>query len=401
MAFDIKEIPLVKKWLEQFDLVDVYAAELFLQSLVYVSFSDFEKSIQSQVEAVVDYAQKDNNTCVAIFTVSKSLQNSFNVDKEVKPANDSSGRVGHALKNIERRLGGRVEVSPRKDSMIKKKVRHVIYVDDFIGSGDRFVKFWRRHVPKSVKSWVSGGYCDVWVISHTAHKSGIDRIVKKISAIDYSRVKSQNLIESSQLLRNDKIKNLLIKYGSRTNKEGASLGYGSNCSPVVFQYGCPNNAPAILWANGKPNNKSNGISSGRWTSLFNERSVDASLYPLFDNDISYLTYPELLWSAGQYKLALQFCEEVDSDARLYNLILALASNGSSRQKVEEILLPIKDRSEDVINKLIEFGLVDEGMNLSRFGMDVLEKNRKRKNVFVDKDYENFYPSRFLGFHREV
>ena len=344
MAFDIKEIPLVNKWLKQFDLVDRYAAELLLQSLNYVSFSDFEKSIQNQVEDIVERVQKTNNSCVAIFTVSKNLENKFNKDKERKSENDSSGRIGHALKNLERKLGKRVELSPRIASMSQKKVRHIIYVDDFIGSGKRFINFWRKDVSRSVKSWVSGGYCKIWIVSHTIHKTGLEKIIKNISAIDSSRMNSQNLIESSQLLRNEKIKELLMKYGARTNKNDAALGYGDNCSPVVFQYGCPNNSPAILWANGKPNKKTNCISDERWDSLFSERSVDTSLYPLFENSISYLTYPELLWSVGQYKLALKFCKETDENANLYNLILALSSSKYNRKKIEEVLLPIKDKS---------------------------------------------------------
>jgi hypothetical protein len=404
MAFDIKEIPLVKKWLMQFDMIDRYTAELLLQSLNYVSFSDFEKSIQNQVEEIIEHVQKNNNSCVAIFTVAKNLQNKFNKDKERKLENDSSGRIGHALKNLERKLNTpskRVEISPRVASMSQMKVRHIIYVDDFIGSGKRFTKFWNKDVSKSVKSWVSGGYCKIWIVSHTVHKIGLEKISKNITAIDSSRVKSQNLIESSQLLRNDRIKKLLIKYGARTNKNGAALGFGDNCSPVVFQYGCPNNSPAILWANGKPNKKTNGISDQRWDSLFSERSVDTSLYRLFENNVSYLTYPELLWTVGQYQLALKFCEEADECARLYNLILALSSSKYTRMKIEEVLLPIKDKSGEAINKLIKFGLIDKNMQLSKFGEDVLENNRKNKKIFVDKEYENFYPSTYLGFHREI
>ncbi len=120
---------------------------------------------------------------------------------------------------------------------------------------------------------------------------------------------------------------LTEKYSSRTNKVDAALGYGKNCSPVVFQYGCPNNAPAILWASGKSNQQIKGISLGGWKALFEHRSIDTTLYQLFTESFSYKRYPELLWSAGQYKLALEFCESVDSNqnTQLYILILALFS----------------------------------------------------------------------------
>ncbi|MBF4343619.1 hypothetical protein EAY39_23330, partial [Vibrio anguillarum] len=311
MAFDIKTIPRVKTWIEQFELVDRYAAELLLQSLNYVSFADFEKSIQEQVEDIVKNVQRDSKTCVAVFPVSKNLQNKFNENKELKSANDSSGRIGHTLKNLERKLDKKIEISPRISSMSQNKVRHIIYVDDFIGSGTRFIKFWRKDVSKSVKSWVSGGYCKIWVVCHTVHSEGSKKIIKNVKAIEAERILSKHHVSSSSLLDNDVIKQLLMKYAPRTNKPDAALGYGQNCSPIVYQYGCPNNAPAILWANGKPNKK-NGISFGRWDALFSERSIDTSLYPLFEEKFSFESYPELLWTAGQYKLALEFCEAVDS-----------------------------------------------------------------------------------------
>ncbi|MBF4442939.1 hypothetical protein, partial [Vibrio anguillarum] len=179
-------------------------------------------------------------------------------------------------------------------------------------------------------------------------------------------------------------------------------GYGQNCSPIVYQYGCPNNAPAILWANGKPNKK-NGISFGRWDALFSERSIDTSLYPLFEEKFSFESYPELLWTAGQYKLALEFCEAVDSDekTKLYILILALSSKKYSRSKINEILIPVQDRAEQAIKKLIQYGLLNDDMRLTMFGKDVLESNRKKHKKFVDKEYENFYPSSYLGFCREI
>ncbi|EOW9141025.1 TPA: hypothetical protein NKP35_004722 [Vibrio parahaemolyticus] len=403
MAFDIKTIPRVKAWIEQFDLVDRYAAELLLQSLNYVSFSEFEKSIQNQIEEVVERVQQNGKTCVAVFPVSKNLQNKFNENKEVKSVNDSSGRIGHALKNLERKLAKKIEVSPRVSSMSQRKVRHIIYVDDFIGSGKRFVDFWRKDVSKSVKSWVSGGYCKIWIVSHTVHSEGLSKIIKNIKSIDPERIIYKHHVRSSSLLNNDNLKKLMLKYSSRTNKPNAALGYGKNCSPVVFQYGCPNNAPAILWANGKPNNQKNGIALGRWDALFSERSIDTSLYPLFENNFSYDSYPELLWTAGQYKLALEFCESVDSDenTKLYILILALSSKKYSRSKIDEILIPVKDKSDQAIETLIQYGLLNDNMKLTIFGKDVLESNRKKNKKFVDKEYENFYPSSYLGFRREI
>jgi len=402
MAFDVKEIPLVKKWINQFDFVDRYSAELLLHSLKFVSFSEFERSILNEVESIVNSVQKQDKACVALFPVSKNLIHNFNKEKEQKKENDSAGRIGHALKNLERKLGSRVEVSPRIKSMSNKKVRHIIFVDDFVGSGQRILDFWNNDVHKSIKSWVSGGYCKVWFVCYAANKQGFSRIARKLSAFDSSTLRvTTRVLDKSYIYTHERLRGLVENYALRTNKPNASLGYGKNCTPIVFQHGCPNNTPAILWANGKPNNRSHNISNNRWDALFSERSIDTSLYPLFEENITFQSYPELLWDGGQYKLAISFLESENEDAKLNNLILALASKKYSRAKIDEILLPIEAQANEAINKLVSFGLLDAEMNVSIFGRDVLEKNKRKKLEFIDKKYEDYYPSSYLGFLRDI
>lgn len=403
MSFDIKELNSVNQWIEQFDLVDRYAAELLLQSLNYVSFESFEKTILEKVEGLVNELQINNNTSIAIFPIRKNTGNKFNKSKEYKAANDSSGRIGHILKNLERKLQGRVEISPRVVSMSQSKVRNIIYVDDIIGSGNRFLKFWRNDVSKSIKSWVSGGYCTVWIVSHTIHQGGLTKLTNNLKAIDSSRVVCGNLIKKSSLLSNVVLKNLLIKYGARTNKPDAALGYNGDCSPVIFQYGCPNNAPAILWATGNPKVNAAGITTGRWNAIFSERSIDSSLYKLFNGDLFYKTYPELLWNAGQYKLAFSFCENLDAsnDTKVYILMLALISKGYSLEKVKSVFAPINTEFNSAVSILTQYGLIDKNFCLTIFGKDVLRSNKKQRKIYVDKEYENYYPSSYLGILREI
>ncbi|HFG2215093.1 TPA: hypothetical protein ACGF9Q_001407, partial [Vibrio cholerae] len=73
----------------------------------------------------------------------------------------------------------------------------------------------------------------------------------------------------------------------------------------------------------------------------------------------------------------------------------------SRSKIDEILIPVKDKSDQAIETLIQYGLLNDNMKLTIFGKDVLESNRKKNKKFVDKEYENFYPSSYLGFRREI
>lgn len=400
---EIRDLKYIANWIKQFDLVDTYAAEHLLQLLHYVSFEEFEQGITEVTLRLIEDLQKNGNSAIALFPVKKNNENTFNQEKETKENYDSSGRIGHALTNLERALDkSSVELAPRIESMRAKKVKHIIFVDDIIGSGERIKTFWRTSVPKSVKSWVSGGYCQIWLVSYAAYNKGVKFIEKSVPALSGKIKTVIDPISTSPIEQNKKLVSLIDKYGSRTKKPDARFGFGKCYNHVVFQHGCPNNSPGILWANGKPNKRRSIDTSDRWDALFSERSIALDLYPLFRNQVSFQSYPELLWDLQQQQLALNFLESDESEAKVNILILALVHKGYSRGKIYELLSPIQSEVKTKIESLIKNELISKGMKITQFGNDVLLKNKKKnKYGFVDKEYEDFYPSSFLGLLRDV
>ncbi|EKY2080949.1 hypothetical protein QNX21_004148, partial [Cronobacter sakazakii] len=177
----LEELPGIKNWLGQFSVPDVYVAEQMLSNMRFVSFEEVESWLQDSISTLLaDIKSKEGKVAIAIFPVSKPFINKFNQDKDIKLPNDSAGRIAHSLKNIERNLPTYVELTPRLESMRKRKVKHIIFVDDFIGTGDRFIKSWRTTVSPSIKAWCSNGWCKIWLVSYAAHKSGINRILHNI-----------------------------------------------------------------------------------------------------------------------------------------------------------------------------------------------------------------------------
>uniref|UniRef100_C6E133 Uncharacterized protein n=1 Tax=Geobacter sp. (strain M21) TaxID=443144 RepID=C6E133_GEOSM len=404
------DIPLVNSWLNQFDTADRYIAIRFLLSLKYVSFEEFEEFIQSSVTQLVTdiITSTGEKRPIALFPVYRDTATEFNTEKEKKLANDSAGRIGHALVNLQRQLGRKVEVSPRKASMVSSKVRHLVFVDDCIGSGDRFISFWKNSVPKYMKSWISRGWCKVWIVAYAVHSKGLKKIIRNIRCVGVDHFVTNYLIEKSSLLDNGNIENLLKLYGARTSKKNASLGYGKQAMPIVFQHGCPNNAPGILWAPGGKNPEGViSIKNKRWAALFPERGIPVELYPLFQSDLKVDNLPELLWSSGQYRLALSFIESVDFPRKSPNTfiiltILALLSSGSSPDKIKNILMMTEVEFSTEFKKLVEFQLCDNTGQVTSFGKDVLKRNKRIKyKKSLEKQYEIYYPSTFMGLQREV
>ncbi|WP_370203483.1 phosphoribosyltransferase-like protein [Alloalcanivorax venustensis] len=398
----IEDIPQIKDWLSQFDhsLPDKYLAKYMLKKMRYVSFNEVEEWLQTSIEQLIRDIEKEDGkrSPIAIFPVSKPFINPFNEGKEVKPANDSAGRIAHSLKNLERRLPQNVEVTPRVQSMYDRRVKHIIYVDDFIGTGNRCIKSWRKTVSRRVKSWCSHGWCKIWVLSFAAHKSGINHITNQIRPINKDRFRVNLVIDKSFIIDNIELAKMSYRYGNRLGKSSVGLGYGKLVSPVVFQHGCPNNVPGIFWSYGKKGRKS-------WKPLFPERSVSVDLYPLFNSDLTAETTAEELWMVGHHKLAVEIIDEISNYKGRHQLIMILGflEKGKSIEKIRNVLVLSQVELDEKLHELQEYGLIGINNYPTQFGLDILKRGEKNKRIKQDKrfDRENFYPASFLGFQREV
>lgn len=399
LNINIKDIREVKEWLDQFEIPDLYLAEYMLKKMRYIGFEEFEYWLQTEVKGLLSSLKASNGKpeTVAIFPITKSLINSFNENKEMKSVNDSSGRIGHALKNIERDLPRNIELSPRLESMKSNRVKHIVFVDDFIGTGERFIKFWKT-VPKSIKSWHSRGWCKIWLVSFAAHESGINRILRQISVLDANHVRVNLRLGESFIKQNKDLNSLCRKYGERLSDVKAAVGFGNQLSPIVFQHGCPNNAPSIFWCTGKKSARS-------FFPLFPNRSVSESLYPLFRNEISLEETAEDLWIAGQYKLAVNFFDNIKKYNGRHEIITILSyiKSGKEINKIRSIMVMTDAEFNDVLGEIHNYGLIDEDRHVTRFGKDILLRGSRLKSIPIirDKKYTNFYPATFLGFQREV
>ena len=396
---NLRDIPQVESWLTQFEVPDLYVVEHMQRRLRYVSFEELEAWLHESVKGVLEEIEKsDGRVAVAIFPVAKPFINKFNKDKEEKLPNDSAGRIAHSLKNIERDLPRFVELSPRDKSMRQKKVKHIIFVDDFVGTGNRFSDSWKTMVSPSVKSWCSRGWCKIWLITFAAHKSGLNRVVRKIRPLTLNQVRINLEIDKSFFLENESMKAVLQKYGTPLGRATQAMGYGGLASPVIFQYGCPNNVPLMFWL--RPSRASR-IS---WRPLFPNRSVSNDVYPLFGQDFARDALPEELWMAGHYRLALNALEQLSNynENHQLMLVLGLLAKGHGIAKIRNVMVLGGTEFDNVLRELKEGGLVSQDDVVTRFGKDVLARAAKPciMDILTEKE-ANFFPSSFLGFQREA
>ncbi len=396
----LEELPFITEWISQFSTPDVYVVEQMLSSMRFISFEETEVWLQNSINSLLkEIEAKDGRAAVALFPVSKPFINNFNVEKEVKLPNDSSGRIAHSLKNIERSLPAYVELTPRLESMRQKKVKHIIFVDDFVGTGNRFIKSWRTSVSSSIKSWISRGWCKIWFVTFVAHDSGLKKITQNIRALTDSQIKCNLRIDKSPLLQNGSMRAVLKKYGSTLGTPNQTFGYGKLASPVIFQYGCPNNVPLIFWL--APARKT----GSSWKPLFVNRSIPTEAYSLFDASLMNVSIAEYFWNGRRYQLALSFLEKLnkfDKKKSQLLMLLTLLSQQYEMKKINSILLLTSDELCVLINELYEGGAIDQQNKITRFGYDIINRLAKpTKKSKLEVEVSNFYPSSFLGFHRET
>lgn len=396
---ELRDLPKVRDWLSQFEVPDVYLAEHMLHRIRYVGFEEFEAWLQASVRDLLrEIFEKDGRVAVAIFPVAKPFIHSFNKDKDEKLPNDSAGRIAHSLKNLERDLPDYVELTPRLDSMRKRKIKHIIFVDDFVGTGDRFTKSWRSTVPASIKSWCSRGWCKVWFLTFAAHQAGLKRIVRNVRPMSLQQIRVNVSIERSFFQEIAGARTILMKYGAPLGSARQVMGYGGLACPVVFQHGCPNNVPLIFWV------QPSKASRIKWRPLFPDRSVASEVYPLFTVDFAMQAVPEELWMAGHFALALNVLEKISryKESHQLLLILGLLAKGYSVEKIKNTLVLTEAEFASLLDALRVGGLIDAGSAVTRFGRDVIVRAAKpaKKSVVIEGE-TNFYPSSFLGFQREA
>jgi hypothetical protein len=161
---------------------------------------------------------------------------------------------------------------PSPQEMALKKVRHLIMVDDIVGSGQRawdFIRAVRRH--RTIKSWISTGLIHLHYVAYAASDAGeqtINRFRRPPVTLHFSMRPTHGRHLWTEPMYKDMVE-LCRRYALRTENEwmiDKSIGYGAEFATMVFEYSCPNNTPALLWH-----------SCPNWDPLFPERSVDPLL----------------------------------------------------------------------------------------------------------------------------
>jgi hypothetical protein len=226
----------------------------------------------------------------ALYPIREAEDTPFFGDRRKRPSPISTSKpdVGsefiatHLIKRICGQNSGVAYDHPSISTLKRFRIRRIILLDDIIGSGKRAVDFIKWLLgDSSIKSAISCSDYQVVIVTYAATSTGISKIMSDVKISRRRRTTDVIKVVSVQKIDEE----AAVSWGSRINefttlaKRYANihnirfpLGYRDCFSNLVFQHGCPNNCPGLLYS-----------ASSSWIPLFFGRTIPVPMHWRFQS----------------------------------------------------------------------------------------------------------------------
>jgi len=167
-----------------------------------------------------------------------------------------------------------------------------------------------------------------------------------------------------------------------------SLGYNSVMGTMVFEHGCPNNAPAILWAPSSDKKP--------WEALFPDRVILAGEKSVFPLEILRQDPLAMLLDIGQKRLANAGALTRRGEmGQAILVILALVAKGHRKQNTLSYATGLNELlCSRIVEKCIKWGFITRSRRLTAKGKSELMAARRLKegsSLILERGEECYYP----------
>lgn len=381
-------------WLSQFDSKDLDQANQLLRALTLVSHTEFERQLTTlliqQGETlpgpVALYATREVDPAVPYFDRSGHSSVAFDGSDL-----GSEARIANLIRNLSRGNPKKYLNNPTIGEMRRSHCRSVFVVDDFIGSGERTAEFiaslW---LSSTLRSWNSLHLIGIRAVAYSATEKGRKRVEKERSKPEVIIVRDCPTFAEMpwpKAVRED-VMRIVDRYGRKTSLPGFARGYEETAAAIVFEHGCPDNCPAILWA---PENAD-------WRPLFPQRSVLAADASAFPPEIVRRDPTLTMIEAGQARLAGSgSLSKKGPIATELLLVLGLVAKGLRRRAplAHATGLTSADCSR-LLRVSIQWGLITPTLRLTPAGAAELayaKRSSDSPNTVPSRGSDSYYPWR--------
>ncbi|MBE8232103.1 MAG: hypothetical protein HAW67_00095 [Endozoicomonadaceae bacterium] len=245
----------------------------------------------------------------------------------------------------------------------------------------------------TIVSWLSGKQIAFYVLAYSGIENGISYAKKHKSKPQIHIYRDAPTFNSFPWSKDKKscVEELCKRYGKIVNKNHKNMwcGYKEGMAAIVFEHGCPNNAPSILW--------DHDFNENGWNALFPKRVVSPDVSSVFPFEIVQGDSIQILKEAGQHRLANSGAlRKLDfPDKKEVLIILALVAMGKRKRSTLSYAtkLNVKD-CERLIKKCIEWSFITEKRIITSKGLAELNAAKKiktRQQFSLDKGTDYYYP----------
>lgn len=399
-------------WLNQFETIDQEFAILLANNLTLVSHTEFERNLLAKIEGVASSIEgtvgffsvrelekeKPNEWCVEkplpFYSQAIASEDGQSVNALSSSADQGSeAKVAHIIRQLCKSNPKKYLNHPTIESLRNSKSDAIIFVDDFIGSGGRvrdfLDSFW---LEATIVSWLSGKQISFHVVAYSGTESGISSVENHKSKPHIHIFRDAPCFDTFawDKERKNQIKKLCQKYGRIANKKRKHmwLGHEEGMAAIIFEHGCPNNTPAILW---EPDFK-----GSRWKGLFPNRTVSSSVASVFPPEIVRGDHIQILVDAGQKKLANSGALLRRGPAgQMILIILALIAKGQRKRSTLSFATGLDvENCERAIQACIKWKFITIQRRITAKGLAELNAARKLKmeqSRILDKGSDYYYP----------
>lgn len=372
----------IQSWLAQFPDKDVLTAMSLLCRLQFISRDEYSSWLLNKLGAY------SNLESVAIYAVRKfrnGVQCLWQKNGKTQPrpaqTQGSEDLVSSVISNANRRHNNCFLDHPSLTVLKNKKVRHIILVDDSVGSGKRVADFLQLMTSsKTFMSWWSGGYISLHILSYARTRQSEKVILDRTPGSDHGSRKFR--LNSKLKFDSDLVYDAYNIHSRWGNSSKAILvlcssikkvtrdrrkGFGDVMGNIVFYHSVPNNIPGMLVS-----------ASKGWIPLFPNRSLP-------DWTISLLEKTESLSETTK-----EGFDQLQISSSMSDLLELIKSGLRTRASLSRRLDCDERITQKLVEQAIQLGFVSAHLRIVKAGQDYLHKEQKKK--FERKpDYSLYIP----------
>lgn len=388
MAKPLSETRIGRNWIRNFRADEYATAKLLLDAVQIVKWSEARPRLQRLVQLSIQSAARQPIWILPVLAEEdihdilrkKALDEgkkykrpaklipfiNFTPGTLISSTPGSEGAIGNMLRKI---TGGDIlPPSTPLDQLRGKKVRIILLVTDFVGSGKQVTDFVRILLTNAtLRSWKSFGWVSIRVVTYAISPQALNLIEANvdIERIDYVLIEPTIATASWATKQRTEVTALCVKYAGNLT---SPLGFNDHGGLFAFQESIPNTLPIILRRGGK-----------NWSRLFDGRGIPEKLeQELPSVQISDVDYSQRFAFLGQDRMSVAHRRQMRLTNRQILLVLShLLAENRSIASVQAVLGTDYARTRLLVDYIALNGWISTDLQLTPAGRAELNAGKRR------------------------